>query len=227
MNDRIINELTDYFFENKYLIDDSPFKESEKIKTRSTIEYLFDNNFNEEDIYNTIEEYSAPIKFMHPTNLPDKLWDLGHFTRINPKTGLRYKVQYNLIKRNRYLHHNELKLWPDDGKHYMEPRISYTYEDFVNYFCNTHRVDRTYFITFNDKNSFYDMCYKFGHLIKNIVEPIDLILYLVDQYPDADHLGFFNGHYISETIDEYKRKVENFISEGRDKIIWRADVRCT
>ena len=226
MEDKIINELTDYFLANKYLIDDSPFQESEKIKTKGTIEYLFDNNFNEEDVYNTIEEYNTPVKFMHPTNLPDRLWDLGHFTRVNPKTGLKYEVQYNLIRRNKYLHHNELKLWPDEGKHYMEPKISYTYDDFLVYFCKTHEVERSFFSTFNDKNTLYDLCYKLGHLV-NIVEPIDLILYLSDQYPDANSLNFFNGSYVSDTIKEYKRKIENFISEGRNKIIWRADVRCT
>ena len=229
MQEKIIEELTRYFLENKYIIDGSDFQKDEAIKTKSTIEYLFDNNLTEADIYNVIDEYEKPVKFMHPENLPDCLWDAGEIS-VRPNNSNAFKIPCNLIKRNRYLFHNELTIWSNEDKHWVEPRILYTYEDLLKYFIRTHNVNTNYLEISRARQDLYYVYSKLNKDMKDlnyIAETIDLFLWLMDQFPMAKTITFFNKlENYQDKLDEFVQRVEDFKYRGFG-IIWRADARCT
>lgn len=226
MANELINELTKYFLDNKFIMDEVPLQPNERTKTESTIEYLFDNDFTEEDIYNVIDAYEEPVKFMHPENLPDCLWDTGTIT-INPNNDRIYTVPSNLIKRNRYLFHDQLKLWSEEGVHYIEPKIAFTYEDLLDYFIRTHRVNTRYLDMTRARRDLYYMYLKFNSIVSSFAETVDFFLWIMDQYPIAKTIAFFDRlDDFEEKLDYFQSRVENFKYMGYG-IVWRADARCT
>lgn len=226
MNEELIDELVKYFLENKFLNTEIPLQPNERTKTKGTIEYLLDNNLTEGDIYNVIDEYEEPVRFMHPENLPDCLWNTGEIT-INPNNDRIYTVPSNLIRRNKYLFHNELKLWSEEGVHYIEPKIAFTYEDLLNYFIRTHRVNTRYLDIARARRDLYYMYLKFNSIVGTFAETVDFFMWLMDQYPRAKTITYFDKiDEFEEKLEYFQTRVEEFRSMGYG-IVWRADAKCT
>lgn len=204
----------DFFYSN--IVGSYPNSNDEyKIMiTKSTIDYLLDNNFSANEIIEIIKQ-SNNDDCLYPSSLPDSLWD------------------NSLIKRNHFYYHKRLQIISKaptfDIKtnmittypFYKEIIINFTIEDLINYFFEKMHIDKELIDIKKNGGSFNYILKKYA-AIKDI-EALDLVLIMID---------ISKHHRVSNiiSIEEYSREALETLrmwqkeakSINANKIIWRS-----
>lgn len=177
--------------------------------TQYTIDYLYDNNYNEGDIINILSKIKKEsIKYK---DLPSKLWN-------------------GLIDRDTYYFHPELQILSKPPmlsissdiiikpvKFFKEIKISYTKQNVLNYFyCKANSkiikdINR-------DLGSLDYLLSRYKHQLMN---SLDVILYLIDDHAFEANSLLALSNYEVDTLERIENMYyDNHIS-GTDKIIYR------
>ena len=177
--------------------------------TQYTIDYLYDNNYNEGDIINIISKIKKEsIKYK---DLPSKLWD-------------------GLIKRDTYYFHPELQILSKPPilsissdiiikqvKFFKEIKISYTKQDVLNYFY--HKANSKIIKDINrDLGSLDYLLSRYKHQLMN---SLDIILYLIDDHAFEANSLLALSNYEVNTLEKTENIYYDNHRSGTDKIIYR------
>lgn len=177
--------------------------------TQYTIDYLYDNNYNEGDIINILSKIKKEsIKYK---DLPSKLWN-------------------GLIDRDTYYFHPELQILSKPPmlsissdiiikpvKFFKEIKISYTKQNVLNYFYR--KANSKIIKDINrDLGSLDYLLSRYKHQLMN---SLDVILYLIDDHAFEANSLLALSNYEVDTLERIENMYyDNHIS-GTDKIIYR------
>ena len=177
--------------------------------TQYTIDYLYDNNYNEGEIINILSKIKKEsIKYK---DLPSKLWN-------------------GLIERDTYYFHPELQILSKPPmlsissdiiikpvKFFKEIKISYTKQNVLNYF---YRKANSKIIkdTNRDLGSLDYLLSRYKHQLMN---SLDVILYLIDDHAFEANSLLALSNYEVDTLERIENMYYDNDRSGTDKIIYR------
>lgn len=177
--------------------------------TQYTIDYLYDNNYNECDIINILSKIKKEsIKYK---DLPSKLWN-------------------GLIERDTYYFHPELQILSKPPmlsinsdiiikpvKFFKEIKISYTKQNVLNYFY--HKANSKIIKDMNrDLGSLDYLLLRYKHQLMN---SLDVILYLIDDHAFEANSLLALSNYEVDTLERIENMYYDNHRSGTDKIIYR------
>lgn len=177
--------------------------------TQYTIDYLYDNNYNEGDIINILSKIKKEsIKYK---DLPSKLWN-------------------GLIERDTYYFHPELQILSKPPmlsissdiiikpvKFFKEIKISYTKQDVLNYFYR--KANSKIIKDMNrDLGSLDYLLSRYKHQLMNF---LDVILYLIDDHAFEANSLLALSNYEVDTLERIENMYYDNHRSGTDKIIYR------
>lgn len=177
--------------------------------TQYTIDYLYDNNYNEGDIVNILSKIKKEsIKYK---DLPSKLWN-------------------GLIERDIYYFHPELQILSKPPmlsinsdiiikpvKFFKEIKISYTKQDVLNYFYR--KANSKIIKDINrDLGSLDYLLSRYKHQLMN---SLDVILYLIDDHAFETNSLLALSNYEVNTLERIENMYYDNHRSGTDKIIYR------
>lgn len=177
--------------------------------TQYTIDYLYDNNYNEGDIINILSKIKKEsIKYK---DLPSKLWN-------------------GLIERDTYYFHPELQILSKPPmlsissdiiikpvKFFKEIKISYTKQDVLNYFYR--KANSKIIKDINrDLGSLDYLLSRYKHQFMN---SLDVILYLIDDHAFEANSLLALSNYEVDTLERIENMYYDNHRNGTDKIIYR------
>lgn len=177
--------------------------------TQYTIDYLYDNNYNEGDIINILSKTKKEsIKYK---DLPSKLWN-------------------GLIERDTYYFHPELQILSKPPmlsissdiiikpvKFFKEIKISYTKQDVLNYFYR--KANSKIIKDINrDLGSLDYLLSRYKHQLMN---SLDVILYLIDDHAFEANSLLALSNYEVDTLEKIENIYYDNHRSGTDKIIYR------
>lgn len=177
--------------------------------TQYTIDYLYDNNYNEGDIINILSKTKKEsIKYK---DLPSKLWN-------------------GLIERDTYYFHPELQILSKPPmlsissdiiikpvKFFKEIKISYTKQNVLNYFYR--KANSKIIKDMNrDLGSLDYLLSRYKHQFMN---SLDVILYLIDDHAFEANSLLALSNYEVDTLERIENIYYNNHRSGTDKIIYR------
>lgn len=177
--------------------------------TQYTIDYLYDNNYNEGDIINILSKIKKEsIKYK---DLPFKLWN-------------------GLIERDTYYFHPELQILSKPPmlsissdiiikpvKFFKEIKISYTKQDVLNYFYR--KANSKIIKDMNrDLGSLDYLLSRYKHQLMN---SLDVILYLIDDHAFEANSLLALSNYEVDTLERIENMYYDNHRSGTDKIIYR------
>ena len=194
-------------------------EETDWLPTRASIAYMLDNELPAEIITAELKRHCTPV--IHPDDLSDTLW------------------QNSLLQKGHFYFHKELQIvspaptLKKDGtiyypKDFLEMRIQYSFQDILNYFltkagylaqqiCDIKKETKTilYFIK------------RFSSLEN--VEPVDLILCLIDDYLNNEENTINDGiidvlKSLSNVVPWYQTDYKNAAAAGKNKPRWHYGV---
>lgn len=177
--------------------------------TQYTIDYLYDNNYNEGDIINILSKIKKEsIKYK---DLPSKLWN-------------------GLIERDTYYFHPELQILSKPPmlsissdivikpvKFFKEIKISYTKQNVLNYFYR--KANSKIIKDMNrDLGSLDYLLSRYKHQLMN---SLDVILYLIDHHAFEANSLLALSNYEVDTLEKIENIYYDNHRSGTDKIIYR------
>lgn len=177
--------------------------------TQYTIDYLYDNNYNEGDIINILSKIKKEsIKYK---DLPSKLWN-------------------SLIERDTYYFHPELQILSKPPmlsissdivikpvKFFKEIKISYTKQNVLNYFYR--KANSKIIKDMNrDLGSLDYLLSRYKHQLMN---SLDVILYLIDDHAFEANSLLALSNYEVDTLESIENIYYDNHRSGTDKIIYR------
>lgn len=177
--------------------------------TQYTIDYLYDNNYNEGDIINILSKIKKEsIKYK---DLPSKLWN-------------------GLIERDTYYFHPELQILSKPPilsissdivikpiKFFKEIKISYTKQNVLNYFY--YKANSKIIKDMNrDLGSLDYLLSRYKHQLMN---SLDVILYLIDDHAFEANSLLALSNYEVDTLEKIENIYYDNHRSGTDKIIYR------
>lgn len=177
--------------------------------TQYTIDYLYDNNYNEGDIINILSKIKKEsIKYK---DLPSKLWN-------------------GLVERNTYYFHPELQILSKPPmlyissdiiikpvKFFKEIKISYTKQNVLNYFYR--KANSKIIKDMNrDLGSLDYLLSRYKHQLMN---SLDIILYLIDDHAFEVNSLLALSNYEVDTLERIENMYYDNHRSGTDKIIYR------
>jgi hypothetical protein len=177
--------------------------------TQYTIDYLYDNNYNEGDIINILSKIKKEsIKYK---DLPSKLWN-------------------GLIERDTYYFHSELQILSKPPmlsissdivikpvKFFKEIKISYTKQNVLNYFYR--KANSKIIKDMNrDLGSLDYLLSRYKHQLMN---SLDIILYLIDDHAFEVNSLLALSNYEVDTLERIENMYYDNHRSGTDKIIYR------
>jgi len=177
--------------------------------TQYTIDYLYDNNYNEGDIINILSKIKKEsIKYK---DLPSKLWN-------------------GLIERDTYYFHPELQILSKPPmlsissdivikpvKFFKEIKISYTKQNVLNYFYR--KANSKIIKDMNrDLGSLDYLLSRYKHQLMN---SLDIILYLIDDHAFEVNSLLALSNYEVDTLERIENMYYDNHRSGTDKIIYR------
>lgn len=177
--------------------------------TQYTIDYLYDNNYNEGDIINILSKIKKEsIKYK---DLPSKLWN-------------------GLIERDTYYFHPELQILSKPPmlsissdiiikpvKFFKEIKISYTKQNVLNYFYR--KANSKIIKDMNrDLGSLDYLLLRYKHQLMN---SLDVILYLIDDYAFEANSLLALSNYEVDILERIENMYYDNHRSGTDKIIYR------
>lgn len=177
--------------------------------TQYTIDYLYNNNYNEGDIINILSKIKKEsIKYK---DLPSKLWN-------------------GLIERDTYYFHPELQILSKPPmlfissdivikpvKFFKEIKISYTKQDVLNYFYR--KANSKIIKDMNrDLGSLDYLLSRYKHQLMN---SLDVILYLIDDHAFEANSLLALSNYEVNTLERIENMYYDNHRSGTDKIIYR------
>lgn len=177
--------------------------------TQYTIDYLYDNNYNEGDIINILSKIKKEsIKYK---DLPSKLWN-------------------GLIERDTYYFHPELQILSKPPmlsissdiiikpvKFFKEIKISYTKQNVLNYFYR--KTNSKIIKDMNrDLGSLDYLLSRYKHQLMN---SLDVILYLIDDHAFKANSLLALSNYEVNTLERIENMYYDNHRSGTDKIIYR------
>lgn len=177
--------------------------------TQYTIDYLYDNNYNEGDIINILSKIKKEsIKYK---DLPSKLWN-------------------GLIERDTYYFHPELQILSKPPmlsissdivikpvKFFKEIKISYTKQNVLNYFYR--KANSKIIKDMNrDLGSLDYLLSRYKHQLMNY---LDVILYLIDDHAFEANSLLALSNYEVDTLERIENMYYDNHRSGTDKIIYR------
>lgn len=177
--------------------------------TQYTIDYLYDNNYNEGDIVNILSKIKKEsIKYK---DLPSKLWN-------------------SLIERDTYYFHPELQILSKPPmlfissdiiikqvKFFKEIKISYTKQDVLNYFYRKSNSKIIKDIN-RDLGSLDYLLSRYKHQLMN---SLDVVLYLIDDHAFEANSLLALSNYEVDTLERIENMYYDNHRSGTDKIIYR------
>lgn len=177
--------------------------------TQYTIDYLYDNNYNEGDIINILSKIKKEsIKYK---DLPSKLWN-------------------SLIERDTYYFHPELQILSKPPmlsissdiiikqvKFFKEIKISYTKQDVLNYFYRKSNSKIIKDIN-RDLGSLDYLLSRYKHQLMN---SLDVVLYLIDDHAFEANSLLALSNYEVDTLERIENMYYDNHRSGTDKIIYR------
>lgn len=177
--------------------------------TQYTIDYLYDNNYNEGDIINILSKIKKEsIKYK---DLPSKLWN-------------------GLIERDTYYFHPELQILSKPPmlsissdivikpvKFFKEIKISYTKQNVLNYFYRKSNSKIIKDIN-RDLGSLDYLLSRYKHQLMN---SLDVILYLIDDHAFEANSLLALSNYEVDTLERIENMYYDNHRSGTDKIIYR------
>ena len=204
-------DLLDFYY---YNLGEEP-NDYERQITKATLDHLLENKFNDNDIIRMIESFPAK-KALKPSDLPDSLWD------------------NSLLKRDVFYFHGELHItspapyWDFENdkivssRFFLEMKIQYNIQDLIGYYYKKFPMDTRLIDNKKDIGAMEYLLNKYKNI--NIIEPVDFILFLIDEAADSDceltdmiELKRFE----SQTLNYLEHKTMNAAVEKVNKIIWR------
>lgn len=177
--------------------------------TQYTIDYLYDNNYNEGDIINILSKVKKEsIKYK---DLPSKLWN-------------------SLIERDTYYFHPELQILSKPPmlsissdivikpiKFFKEIKISYTKQNVLNYFYR--KANSKIIKDMNrDLGSLDYLLSRYKHQLMN---SLDVILYLIDDHAFEANSLLALSNYEVDILERIENMYYDNHRSGTDKIIYR------
>lgn len=177
--------------------------------TQYTIDYLYDNNYNEGDIINILSKIKKEsIKYK---DLPSKLWN-------------------SLIERDTYYFHPELQILSKPPmlsissdivikpiKFFKEIKISYTKQNVLNYFYR--KANSKIIKDMNrDLGSLDYLLSRYKHQLMN---SLDVILYLIDDHAFEANSLLALSNYEVDILERIENMYYDNHRSGTDKIIYR------
>lgn len=177
--------------------------------TQYTIDYLYDNNYNEGDIINILSKIKKEsIKYK---DLPSKLWN-------------------SLIERDTYYFHPELQILSKPPmlsissdivikpvKFFKEIKISYTKQNVLNYFYR--KANSKIIKDMNrDLGSLDYLLSRYKHQLMN---SLDVILYLIDDHAFEANSLLALSNYEVDTLERIENMYYDNHRGGTDKTIYR------
>lgn len=177
--------------------------------TQYTIDYLYDNNYNEGDIINILSKIKKEsIKYK---DLPSKLWN-------------------GLIERDTYYFHPELQILSKPPmlsigsdiiiktvKFFKEIKISYTKQDVLNYFyCKANSK-----IIKDMNRDLGSLDYLLSRYKHQLMNSLDVILYLIDDHAFEANSLLALSNYEVDTLERIENMYYDNHRSGTDKIIYR------
>lgn len=183
--------------------------------TKSTIEYLIDNNYSTKEIINIIEESNIEESF-NPSSLPDSLWE------------------NSLIQRDVFYYHNSLHIkskpptWDPETLQvksepfFLEMKIRYTMDDLLDYYYNKCNIDVNLRDKKRDSGAFEFMMNRYKKI--EDMQPLDFMLLVIDEAANSDNI-FTNPLKLQDYEGEVVLNYKVFLAEAKvnnaNKIIWR------
>lgn len=177
--------------------------------TQYTIDYLYDNNYNEGDIINILSKIKKEsIKYK---DLPSKLWN-------------------GLIERDTYYFHPELQILSKPPilsissdiiikqvKFFKEIKISYTKQNVLNYFyCKANSK-----IIKDMNRDLGSLDYLLSRYKHQLMNSLDVILYLIDDHAFETNSLLALSNYEVDTLERIENMYYDNHRSGTDKIIYR------
>lgn len=204
-------ELLDFYY---YNLGEEP-KELERTITDNTFSYLKDNGYTENQIIELIKDL-PPTMTLTPSDLPDKLWE------------------GSLVKRDVFYYHSELHItspapyWDLENdrivssRFFLEMRIKYTVKDLIAYYYKKFPNDISLIDNKKDVGTMEYLLKKYSKV--SFIEPIDFILYLIDEAADSgsevnDMIEL--KRFENDTFKYLENKTINAAAEKMNRIIWR------
>ena len=209
-------DLVEYYYEIKYGI--YPFSdEAPKIKTKKTIDYLYDIGYTENEIIRIIEEVNANDSLTYD-DLPEDLW------------------KDSLLKKNVFYFHNQLQITSKAPTYnpktmsfssepfYLEMKIRYSLDDALDYFYKKNNVEEFYKNKKRDIGAIQFLLEQYKKI--DLIEPIDFLLFLIDYASDndegvIDNILNVDNKYRSEAYEYLKPRFTQAKAMGINKIIFR------
>lgn len=198
-----------------YNLGEEP-KLKEKEITEKTFNHLKDNGYDEKFLINNIKIF-PPKMVLEFKDIPDDLW------------------KDSILKKGIFYYHNKLHIlspapfWDLENnkvvthKFYLEMKIKFTVTNLIDYYYdNFPKMDNL--IEESKDIGAINYLYKRYESIIDIVEPVDFILFLIDEAKESgenieDILSL--KKFEEKTLTYLKAKVLNAKAENKNKIIWR------
>jgi len=143
-------------------------------------------------------------------------------------------VPFNLIDVKKLYLHPALRLQENmvivDGRktmnrYYSEPKLLFTFRDFVNYICDNSNVDFERLYTRSQFSFFYQVLYNCRSNSKDIGEPIDILMYTVDYYLSDVNDNIWSIVLLNDSLyngrEYYREKLTLFGNSEYGKYVWR------
>lgn len=143
-------------------------------------------------------------------------------------------VRFNLIDAKKFYLHSALRIQENaviiDGKrtinqYYSEPRLSFTFKDFVNYICDNSNVDFERLYTRSQFSFFYQILYNCKSISNDIGEAIDILMYAVDYHLSNVGDSIWGMAQLNDSLyngrEYYREKLILFGNSEYGKYVWR------
>lgn len=204
-------DYINFYYENVlgYYPSDEFVQNSQKV-----IEYLKDNNFSDKEIVQALEYWNLceQLKF---EDIPNKLYE------------------NSLLEKDKFYYHRTLRLsspmpkWNPQtdivktNKFYLEMRIRFTIDDLIQYFYDTVGIDPLFWDEKKTKGAFEYLLNKYKNKFE--VEPIDVLLSLIDMYKDTKkNIEVFDlESNLEEVVKRLTTNKMNAELEKCNNIVWR------
>lgn len=178
-------------------------------KDKAVLNHLIDAGVTLKDITSMImnERLENGLSF---DSIPDRFWD------------------GSLLKRDIFYFHKELEIlsppstWDEDKPFYLEMKITYDYQDALDYFIKSNNIREEWI---NENKEMGSIKYMLSDFKKyNFIEPIDFFLHLCDYAEAKGNKGqsvFDLNVYEIECAQYLEADIANARLHNKDKIVWR------
>lgn len=220
-------EYTSLFY---YYQGEQHATEEDRMRTAFTIDWLIDQGIEEQELYELVQTYPIDAVSMTYENLPDSLWDCGTMNlRVR---GQVQTFSKNLIERNKFFCHNELRTYPKvlpfNMKTFFEPKLRFTVNNLLEYTITTLELRRDCIDVEQWEAGMMFNFLKAKQFSSLGIEQLDIVMYAIDFMREVNDLRIYNDQGRMQLRPEYLEYAEQRVKQRQashtDKPLWRTQI---